>query len=55
MSTSVLSGASSVNGDDVTLPAIQNLIANHLYRIELIFIDSTGNKFEPFFNIAAQD
>lgn len=47
------SGSASVNGDVITLPKIQNLTAEHLYRVEVLF-DAGGNTFEAYFNIRAE-
>lgn len=46
-------GAPSVSGDIITLPALTALTALHLYRIEVKFT-SSGNVFEAFGEIRAE-
>lgn len=45
VSSTVLSGSASVNGDVITLPVLKSLTAEHVYRVEIKFTCS-GNVFE---------
>lgn len=55
VSAIVLSGASSVAGDVMTLQSLGHLTANHLYRIEVQFTTADGNTWECYLNVAAQE
>jgi len=46
-STIIPSGTPSVNGDDITLPALKSMTAGKRYRVEIKFTCS-GNTFETF-------
>ena len=48
-----MTGAASESGDVVTLPAIDALVADTKYRVEVQFTCS-GNVFEPYFWIHAE-
>ena len=47
MSSTMLSGAASVSGDDITLPELSGLVANHNYRLEVKFTIG-DNTFEAW-------
>jgi len=49
----VLDGTASVNGDVITLPAVQGLTAGHSYRIAVRFA-AGGNIFECYLQIKAE-
>ena len=53
VSATVLSGSPAVIGDVITLPKVQSLTAEHLYRIEIKFICG-NNTFECYFEIQAE-
>ncbi len=53
VSSTVLSGTASVNGDVITLPVLKSLTQGHQYRIEVKFTCS-GNVFECFFEVQAE-
>jgi hypothetical protein len=53
VSSTVLTGSSSVVGDVITLPKLKGLTLNHLYRIEVKF-SSGGDIFEPYFLVQAE-
>jgi hypothetical protein len=47
VSSTVLSGSASIEGDIITLPVLSGLTAGKTYRIEIKFT-AGGNTFEPF-------
>ena len=47
VTATVLSGSASVASDTITLPTLQNLIANAVYRIEILHTIG-GSVFEAF-------
>lgn len=49
------SGSASIAGSVITLPLLRDLTANHLYRVEVRYEDSTGNRIEPFFWVRCRD
>jgi len=51
--TTQMTGATSVTGDIITLPAITALVAGTLYRVEIVFTCS-GNVFEAFAELQAE-
>lgn len=55
VSGTVLSGASSVAGDSMTLKALGSLTANHMYRVEVKFTTADGNTWECFVNVSASE
>lgn len=55
VSATVLSGASSINGNIITLPKLQSLTKNKSYRVEVQFTTADGNTWEAFFNVTAQE
>lgn len=55
VSATVLSGASSVLGDVITLKALGSLTKNHLYRVETQFSTADGNIWEAFFHVAVSE
>lgn len=55
VSATVLSGASSISGDIITLPRLTALTKNKLYRVEVQFTTADGNIWEAFFNVTAQE
>lgn len=55
VSATVLSGVSSVAGDVITLPKLQSLTKNRLYRVEVQFTTAEGNTLEAYFNVNAQE
>lgn len=55
VSSTVLSGSTTTNGDVITLKALGSLTKNHLYRVEVQFTTSDGNTWECYFNVAAQE
>ena len=48
-----MTGATSVTGDIITLPTITALVAGTLYRVEIVFTCS-GNVFEAFAELQAE-
>ena len=54
-STSVLTGNVSVVGDVITTPLIGGLTAGKVYRIEITFTVSSGNTFQPYFLVTAEE
>ena len=53
VTTSCMTGSTSVVGDIITLPAIASLTAGTRYRVEVKFTVS-GNTYEPFAYIMAE-
>jgi len=53
VTATVLSGAASVSGNVITLPAVASLTADNQYRIEVKFT-SGGSTFEGYFLIDAE-
>jgi len=53
VTSTVLSGSSSITGDVITLPTLKSLVANKTYRIEVKFT-SGGNVFEPWFEVRGE-
>ena len=53
VSSTVLSGSPSVNGDIITLPVLKSLVEGVEYRIEMKFTCS-GNVFESWATVFAQ-
>lgn len=53
VSSTVLSGTASVNGDIITLPVLKSLTAGNVYRVEVKFT-SGSNVYEPYFDILAE-
>ncbi|PKN85588.1 MAG: hypothetical protein CVU46_10485 [Chloroflexi bacterium HGW-Chloroflexi-8] len=53
VSSTVLSGSATVVNNVIILPAVQALIANHQYRIEVKFT-ADGNTFEPYILIMGE-
>lgn len=53
VTTSLLNGSVSVDGDVITLPQIKSLSVGHLYRVEILF-EIGANTFECFFVIEAE-
>ena len=47
VSTTVLTGAATVLGDVITLPALASLTVDHEYRVEVKFT-AGGNTWEPY-------
>ena len=54
VSVTSLSGAATVSGDEITLPAVQALSAGHDYRLEIKFT-SGANTFECWLLIHAEN
>jgi hypothetical protein len=52
-SSAMLSGAASVTGDDITLPALSGVEANHNYRLEVKFTIGS-NTFEAWCRIRGE-
>ena len=55
VSSTVLSGSTTIAGDVITLKALGNLTKNHLYRVEVQFTTAYGNTWECYFFVAAQE
>ena len=53
VSATVLTGASAVAGDVITLPALASLTAGEMYRVEVQF-DTGGNTFECYFYVTGE-
>jgi hypothetical protein len=53
MSATMLSGAASVSGDDITLPELSGVVANHNYRLEVKFTIG-DNTFEAWCRIKGE-
>jgi hypothetical protein len=53
VSSTVLSGSATAANNVITLPAVQGLTANHLYRIEVKFV-AGGNTYEPYILIMGE-
>lgn len=53
VTSTVLSGTASVNGDVITLPVVQLLTAGKLYRLEIQFV-AGGNTWEAYAIIQAE-
>lgn len=53
VTSTVIPGAASANGDVITLPSLKSLTAKIRYRIEVKFIVN-GNIFECYFIIMAE-
>jgi hypothetical protein len=53
LTTTCMTGATSVVGDVITLPSIHTLTAGTLYRVEVLFT-SSGNVFEAIALIKAE-
>jgi hypothetical protein len=47
VSSTVLNGSPAVDGDVITLPSVEDLVAGHVYRLEILFM-SGGNTFECY-------
>jgi len=55
VSSTILTGAASVAGDVITTPLIGGMTAGKTYRIEITFTVASGNTFQPFFIIMAEE
>ena len=53
MSATMLAGAASVAGDEITLPALSGVVANHNYRLEIKFTIGS-NTFEAWCSIEGE-
>ena len=53
VSSTVLSGSASANGDVISLPTLKSLTAGKLYRVEVKFT-SGSQIFECFFEVEAE-
>ena len=53
VSTTVLSGSASVNGNIITLPILKSLTEDHRYRVEVKFTSGTSI-FEAYFYVLAE-
>ena len=53
VTSTVASGSATVSGDVITLPTIQSLTRNRIYRVEVKFT-AGSTVWEPFFLIVAQ-
>ena len=54
VSETVLSGDSSISGDEISLPALGSLTAGHVYRLEVRFTCGS-NVFEAWMRIEAEE
>ena len=54
VTSTVMSGSTSVTDDIITLPKLSTLTAGHLYRVEVKFTVSS-NIFECFFEVEAEN
>ena len=45
---------STVTGDVISLPTVQNIVSGNRYRMEVKFTDSGGNIWEPYVIIEGQ-
>ena len=48
VTVAIIVGAPVIVGDDITLPAVENVQDSHVYRIEVQF-DAGGNTWEAWF------
>lgn len=55
VSSTVLIGAVTVTGDEITTPLIGNLTAGVVYRIDIRFTLANGNTYEPYCIIVAEE
>jgi len=53
LSSTLLSGSATVNGDVITLPKVLSMVSDHDYRLEVQFT-SGGSVFEAFALIKGQ-
>ncbi|HAM40556.1 MAG TPA: hypothetical protein DCP69_04275 [Candidatus Omnitrophica bacterium] len=53
VTTTVLSGSTSVSGDDITLPKLSALTEGHVYRVE-VKMTISSNVFEAWFEVEAE-
>jgi hypothetical protein len=53
VSSTVLSGAASLSGDEITLPVLGSLTVGHVYRLEVRFTCGS-NVFETWMRIEAE-
>lgn len=54
VSTTVLTGSTSVSGDVITLPKLSSLTEGTAYRIEVGFTESNGNVYECYFHVQCE-
>lgn len=54
-STVMPTGSASASGDIITLPLLQALTADVLYRVEVKFTDSGNNIWEPYFYVKGEN
>jgi hypothetical protein len=51
VSNSKLAGSMSVSGDNITCKRMYNLVLNHRYRAEVLWVDSDSNVLECWFEV----
>jgi len=54
VTSTVLSGSVSTDGDVITLPKFYSLTEGTLYRVEVKFTESGGNVYEAYFYVQAE-
>ena len=54
VTSTVISGSSSVAGDVITLPKLSSLSEGTLYRVEVKFTEANSNVYEAYFYVQAE-
>lgn len=50
----VVTGAATISSGLLITPGIRNLVKDHTYRVECMYMDGRGNHLEPWFTIIGE-
>lgn len=50
-----LTGAASITGDTIALPLLHSVVPDHLYRIDVTFVDVHGNTLDCFLMVVGEE
>lgn len=52
--TGLFSGEPTVQGGDIILPPLANVLPGHTYRVSVRYTDASGNVLEPYFYVEGE-